>query len=171
MSEKILLSFSWSHTPRSHLCASPSQTSWPAVSPEPVSPSMGPKQASVTLFLLTAAALFIAQFSSFQHVKVPACSPWISSAGALLASSINSPVGHSELYRPDLFLSFLTSRLLRINCCAGAAGLLLPQVNHITLCCAQQEQLQPGNPGRSCRNLFGGSDSELPQWHRSLYLW
>lgn len=70
---------------------------------------MGLKQASFPLFLLTAAALFTAQFLSFQHVKVPTCSPWISSAGTLLALSINSPVGHSELYRPDLFLSFLAS--------------------------------------------------------------
>lgn len=101
--------FSWSHTPRSCLCSSTSQTSWPAVSLEPVSPSVGPTQASFSLFLLTAAGLVIAQFSSFQRVKVPACSSWISSAGTSLASRVHSPAGHSELYRRDAFLSFLTS--------------------------------------------------------------
>lgn len=60
-------------------------------------------------FLLTAAALFNAQFSSFQCIWVFACSLWISSARASLASSSNSPIDCRRLCRPDPFVSFLTS--------------------------------------------------------------
>lgn len=77
------------------------------------------------------------------------CSPWISSAGASLASSVNSPVVHSELYRPDPFL-VPDLRLLRISSCAVApapAG----QQHHAGPCAAGAAPAPlPGEAGGIC---------------------